>query len=442
MTSQAAVLSIGDELTLGQSAETNARWIAQELLGVGVMVIEHRTVADDRIAIARAMQELASRVGLVVVTGGLGPTEDDLTREALADAMGGVALVESASQRAILEARFARRALAMPRSNLRQACCPVGATLLENHHGTAPGISARVGAAKVFCSPGPPNEMQPMFVSHILPAARALVAESGGECAAVASVHACGLPESIAAERISALMDRGANPLAGTTASGAVVTARLRATGIAATDGHLERAACEVERAWGAYAFGRGEATLPGAVGELLVARGECVAVAESCTGGGIGQLMTSAEGSSAWFLGGWISYSNEFKREFLGVSDQLLQRHGAVSESVACAMAIGAAERSGARWGLSATGIAGPGGGTIEKPVGTLWIAVADRAAADGAPRTHAREFRFTGDRATIRSRASMIALQLVRFALMGVTLQSDLRLLAEVGHHSGVSR
>lgn len=439
MPARAAVLSIGDELTLGQTAESNARWISHELLRNGVMVIEHRTVADDRGAIARAMRELANHVPLVVVTGGLGPTEDDLTREALADAMGGVELIESAAQRAILEERFVRRAMAMPPSNRRQAFCPVGGAFLENNNGTAPGISAKIAAAHIFCLPGPPHEMQPMFAAHVVPTARALVAASGGEQIAVCSVHACGLPESLAAEKIRPMMLRGANPLAGTTASGAVVTARLRATGPAASDGELARAACAVERAWGAYVYGRDEVTLAQALGELLCARGECVAVAESCTGGGIGQLITTAAGSSAWFGGGWISYSNQFKSEFLGVPAQLFEQFGAVSESVACAMALGAAERAGARWGLSATGIAGPDGGSIEKPVGTLWIGVADRGGDGGAPHTHAREFRFAGDRATIRGRAAMIALQLLRLTLIG---QSEPRLLAEVGPRTSAPR
>ncbi|MSR69771.1 MAG: CinA family nicotinamide mononucleotide deamidase-related protein [Phycisphaerales bacterium] len=428
MTSRAAILSIGDELTLGQIAQSNSGWIAQELLGAGVTVVEHRTVADDRTAIARAMKELASQVALVVATGGLGPTEDDLTREALADAMDCVDLVESAYERRVLEERFARRGVTMPLSNLRQACCPAGAAFLANPNGTAPGITARVGSAQLFCLPGPPHEMQPMFIAHVIPAAHALVAASGGDSVALCAVHSCGLPESTAAEKIRALMGRGSNPLVGTTASGATVTARIRASGSVARSGGAQRAACDVEQAWGAYVFGRDETSLSQALGELLRIRRESVALAESCTGGGIGHLITSASGSSEWFAGGWISYSNQFKREFLGVAPQLLQQHGAVSAPVARAMAVAAAHQAGVRWGLSATGIAGPTGATNEKPVGTVFIAVADRAADGGAL---AREFRFTGDRATIRLRAATIALQVLRLALLE---QSELQLLGEV--------
>ena len=436
MTTRAAVLSIGDELTLGQIAECNARWIAHELLRVGVIVSEHRTVADDRSAIAAAITALANQVALVIVTGGLGPTEDDLTREGVADALGGARqvegqLAECPQARTQIEQRFATRGIAMPLSNLRQAQCPVGATLLKNLHGTAPGIAAQIDRAHLFCLPGPPHEMQLMFTTHVLPLALSLVQDAGGAAVGVCAVHSCGLSESLAAQRIHALMVRTANPLAGTTASCHVVTARIRATGNAAIDGSLQRAACEVERAWGVYAFGRDEMTLAEALGEVLRARGECVAVAESCTGGGIGQSMTSAPGSSEWFDGGWISYRDDFKCEFLGVDEKLLQACGAVSEQVACAMALGAAQRANTRWGVSATGIAGPTGGTHDKPIGTVWIAVADRAPGVDGISTRAREFRFSGNRASIRQSTCTTAVQLVRLAALG---HAELRLSSEL--------
>jgi len=192
----------------------------------------------------------------------------------------------------------------------------------------------------------------------------------------------------------------------------------------------------EVEHAWAPYVFGRDETTLAQALGEILLRTNDQIAVAESCTGGGIGAFLTSAAGSSSWFGGGWITYSNEMKSRLLGVPPDLFGLHGAVSESVACAMALGAAERANARFAVSVTGIAGPDGGTETKPVGTVWIAVADRSETNPSKRVNARSFLFTGDRATIRERTVRVAVQLVRLAAIG---QSNVPVLWEVPKFSG---
>ena len=439
MSLRAAVLSIGDELTLGQIAERNAGWIAQEFLRHGVLVFEHRTVRDDRESIASALLQLAGESEIIVVTGGLGPTDDDLTREALADALGGVDLVEDAHSRAALRQRFEERGRPMPAMNAKQALCPVGARCIANPNGTAPGLSARIGQSLVFCLPGPPNEMQPMIRSDVLPIIDSLVGAAGGVQSSVCAIHSCGLPESVAAERIRPMMDRSANPLAGTTASGAIVTARIRATGSAAHDGSIERAVQEIERAWAPYVFGRDETTLAHAVGEVLMRTKDKVVVAESCTGGGIGAFFTSAAGSSEWFSGGWITYSNEMKVRMLGVAPELIEADGAVSQSVACAMALGAAIRANVRFAVSATGIAGPEGGTESKPVGTVWLAVADRRETNPSNITRARRFVFPGDRATVRERTVRVAAQLVRLAAIG---ESDVPVLWEVPMSAESSR
>ena len=431
MTPRAAVLSIGDELTRGQCAETNGRWISEQLLEAGVMVVELRTVGDDREAIAKALRAFSGSVDLVVATGGLGPTHDDLTREGLAEAMGGVALEERAKARAVIEARFAQRGQPMPPSNLRQALCPAGAQHLENAHGTAPGIVSVVHRTQVYCLPGPPHEMRPMFVREVVPSATALVACSGARAPGICTIHACGLPESLAAELIQPLMNRKANPMVGTTASGALVSARICAVADAAHDGSLERTACEIERAWGDYAFGRGSTTIAHALGETLASRGESIAIAESCTGGLIGQLITSVPGSSGWFTGGWISYSDDFKQSSLGVDREIVRSHGAVSEQTACAMAVAAATRANAQWSVSATGIAGPTGGTLNKPIGTVWIGIAGRVNRSGEVGVFARQFRFGGEREQIRIRAATTALQLARLAILG---RADVRLLSQV--------
>jgi len=416
----AAVLSIGDELVLGQITERNGGWLSAELLKLGLMVNEHRTVADDRLAICSALREMASRGALVVVTGGLGPTDDDLSREALADALG-VELEEDGRALQNLLDVYRRRGRPMPVMNRKQALRPSGTRCIDNPHGTAPGIAARLGQSEVFLLPGPPNEMRPMFHDVVAPAVLGITARAGGLQIATASVHSCGLPESAAAQLIRPLMERGTNPLVGTTASGAVVTARIRAMGVAATDGALERAVQEVERAWAPYAFGRDGLTLPAALGEVLRRENAMLAVAESCTGGGVGAFVTSVPGSSCWFAGGFITYSNELKRELCGVSPALLAKHGAVSEEVARALAEGAADKCKCRFGLSVTGVAGPEGGSAEKPVGLVWVGLCDRGTGEAPVVTKARSFQLLGDRDTVRERIARVSLQWVRLAALG---------------------
>lgn len=421
MAVRAAVLSIGDELTIGQVAERNAQQISHALLELGVIVDEHRCVGDDQAAIATALGELAVARNVVISTGGLGPTADDLTREALADAMGGVALEENDAERERLERRFASRGTAMPPINLRQALVPSGATAISNPNGTAPGLYAMVGGCLICCLPGPPAEMTPMLREAILPLIKAISKGEGAEGCSVWTVHSCGLSESEAAQRISALMARTSNPLVGTTASAAMVSARLRATGVAARDGSIQRVAAQVHEAWKPFVYGCNAETLEGAIGDCLSSSGEMVAVAESCTGGLLGGAMTSQGGSSRWFKGGWITYSNELKSSELGVSMDMINEHGAVSAQVAMAMALGAARRGNCRFGLSTTGIAGPTGGSDAKPVGSVFVGVADRAVPDSDGRVHARHFRFPGERDGVRQRAVRVALQVLRLHLVG---------------------
>jgi nicotinamide-nucleotide amidase len=304
--------------------------------------------------------------------------------------------------------------------NRKQALRPVGTQCIDNPHGTAPGIAARLGNAEVFLLPGPPNEMRPMFQDVVAPAVLGVTARAGGLQIATASVHSCGLPESAAAELIRPLMERGANPLAGTTASGAIVTARIRAMGNAAKDGALERAVQEVERAWAPYAFGRDGLSLPAALGEALHRERAMLAVAESCSGGGLGAFVTSVPGSSRWFAGGFITYSNELKRDLCGVPQATLAKHGAVSDEVARALAEGAAEKCNCRFGLSVTGVAGPDGGSAERPVGLVWVGLCDRGR--GQSSVKARSFQLLGDRETVRERIARVSLQWARLTALGV--------------------
>lgn len=423
----AAILSIGDELVLGDTLDRNAAWISARLAAMGISTLEHRTVGDDRAAIVEAFVALRARAGLVVSTGGLGPTRDDLTREALAEAIGGASeLVEDAQARADLEAWFASRGRPMPESNLRQALRPASARTLPNAHGTAPGLAFEADDRVIFALPGPPREMQPMFESEVAPR---LAAAARGQAIATESVHAFGEGESALAERLGELMDRGRNPSVGTAASPSRVTARIRATGPPAEAAAMAASmAEEVERRWRPFAYGRGEATLPEAAAASILAAGCTLSVAESCTAGLIGEMIVSVSGASRFFEGGWIVYSNALKVSQLGVPEAMLAAHGAVSEPVAAAMAMGAASRAGTGLALSVTGIAGPTGGSEAKPVGTVFIGLCDRRGGT----TQVRRFRFPGDRGDVRERTARSALAMVRLHLAGL---GGIRLLGEAG-------
>jgi nicotinamide-nucleotide amidase len=417
MAMRAAVLAIGDELVLGQVAERHAQVVSASLLDAGFTTHEHRTVPDDLEAIVAALRELARSSDLLIVTGGLGPTDDDLTRQALARALGGERLVEDDDARSALLRRFQHRGAVMPQLNLRQTLRPESARTLPNPHGTAPGLAVLLGTTRVYCLPGPPNEMEPMLRGHVLPELVASAPRGAGSEVRTMAVHTCGLAEAEVAQRLGALMDRNANPLVGTTASAALVSARVRAWGSATTDGSFESVTDEVRRRLAPFVYGDGTATLAGAVGALLLARGERLALAESCTGGLVGELLTSVAGSSRWFAGGWIVYSNELKKSQLNVSEATLAGEGAVSAACAREMAIGAAQSAETRWGVSITGIAGPDGGSAEKPVGTVWVGLVDRKAEQLA---QARHFRIQGDREGVRTRAARLALQWLHMELV----------------------
>ena len=408
---RAAILSVGDELVLGTTLDTNSRTLSSALREAGLDVVEHRTVADDRAAIAAAIRALASTVDVVISTGGLGPTDDDLTRDALNDLTdAGAPQVEDAVARTDLDAWFAGRGRPMAAINLRQALRPKSVRIVRNLGGTAPGLAATLGTCRVFCLPGPPREMIPMFESDVLPAVR----PAGAPAITKRTLGTFGIGESALAERLGSRMTRGREPAVGTTASGSVVSIQVVARGAdAAARAEHEMAACAGDAS--PYAFGSEDATLASALLEECRARGRTLAVAESCTGGIVGGMLTAVAGSSDVFLGGWITYSNEMKSAQLGVDPQLIALHGAVSRETVLAMAAGACARSGATLAVSISGVAGPGGGSAEKPVGTVWIAVHDAVSGTG----RARRFEYPGPRDIIRDRSAKTALQLARWAL-----------------------
>lgn len=411
----AAILSIGDELIAGEIVDRNARWLADRLAERTVTTIQMRVVPDDRDAIALAVGQLCEQADVVLLTGGLGPTADDLTRAALGDALTpGTELVTDPEALSHLERCFKGRAGRMPRSNLAQALRPEGTCCIPNPHGTALGIAGRLGGCLVFALPGPPPELHPMFTDHVAPK---LADSPQRPVRLTATVHAYGLGESVADELLGSDLHRR-RPRVGITTSASIVTARVRC------DGPQPQAAAELEALvekvvdrWTPWAFGRDDQTLEQCVAALLDRSGRTLATAESCTGGLLGSMIVATSGASRHYLGGWVTYTDALKTSQLGVPESLLRAHGAVSEQVAAAMAVGALQRSGADESLAVTGIAGPEGGSPDKPVGTVYIA---HGRAGDSPRTSCRRFRFPGDRSTVRDRAAKSALQMLRLALL----------------------
>lgn len=411
--SRAVIVSIGDELVTGQTVDTNSAWLSRELAGIGVSVVRHVTVADDAAATTRAMRESADDAGWVVVTGGLGPTPDDLTRQAVADLLGETLEVRDEALAQIQE-RFDRMGRTMAAVNRRQAEAPPSADLIVNPNGTAPGLQWKFGGATFFALPGVPREMWAMFADSVAPVVRAGVGD--GAALLVATLHTFGVGESDLAERLGGLLDRGGNPQVGTTASAGSVSVRIyaRADTQAEARRMLEAKADEVIERLGKLCLGRDDATLESVVGQMLREQGQTLATAESCTGGLVAKMITDVPGSSGWFIGGFVTYSDGQKVSHLGVKPATLEQFGAVSEQVAGEMASGARFATGADWAVALTGIAGPDGGSEAKPVGLVWIGL---AGPDGV-RVH--RVIFPGDRETVRLRSARTALNLLRRALL----------------------
>jgi nicotinamide-nucleotide amidase len=417
---KATLLSVGDELALGQTVDTNTAWMSQQLAGIGIDVVLHQTVPDDQAAIERAILAAASIAPLLVVSGGIGPTDDDLTRQALAAVLQAPLELDE-SWLARLHEFWHKRGRAMPEMNRIQAMIPRGATMIENTAGTAAGMFATVSGCEVFVLPGVPKEMKIMFERDVLPRVRA---RGGGATIASRTLHTFGLGESAVAELLGDLMARGRNPSVGTTVSGGVVSVRINArfdTPNQARDA-LDQAATLCRHKLGHLVYGQDDDTLPAVVNRLLIDRRATVTTAESCTGGLLAKYLTDVAGSSACFRVGFVVYHNQAKYERLGVNLEMLNVYGAVSEPVVDAMARGARRLAKATYALAISGIAGPDGGSPTKPVGTVCIALT--YPQDDDPRetgTLMRTFNFPGDREMIRDRAAKMALALLRFRLLG---------------------
>jgi nicotinamide-nucleotide amidase len=414
----AVILSIGNELTLGQTVDTNSAWLSQQLAAVGVRVQMHATVADELEPIRAMFDRAAREADLVLVSGGLGPTEDDLTRQALAAAMG-VPLELHPPSMDHIRAFFARRNRSMPESNVVQAMFPVRSTPIENTCGTAPGIRARLHRADVFVMPGVPREMKVMFERSVLPE---LKTATGQSVLIARTINTYGAGESDIGARIVDLMERGRNPTVGTTAQQTIIGVRIHAFGRTRDEARhlLDADAAEIRQRLGTLVFGEDHETLADAVARLLIARKGTVVTAESCTGGLVAKSLTDIPGSSAYFLNGFITYANESKTRFLEVPAGLIRERGAVSAPVAECMATNARRISGSDYAISVTGIAGPEGGTAQKPVGLVFFGL---AYADGCD-VHERRLGSEMMREEIRDRARKFALNMLRLKLVEATV------------------
>jgi len=403
------ILSTGDELLTGQVVDTNSAWLMDRLWDLGVMVRRKTLVGDDRGDLVAALAETTGRADLVVMSGGLGPTEDDLTAECVASALG-VPLVEDAASLAAIRARFEKLGRLMTPNNAKQARFPAKAEILPNRWGTAPGFRVRLGRGELMCLPGVPVEYRGLCEEAVLP----FVAARLGSKVAARLVKLIGIPESHADEAMRPVMDapENAGVRFGYRAHWPEIHVKWSAAGPDA-EVHASRILESVRRVFGEAIFAEGKEELASLVVERLKARGERVALAESCTGGLLAEMVTSVPGASKVFDLGVVAYANDVKSALLGVPSEKIARHGAVSSEVACAMAEGARLRGGATYGLGITGVAGPDGGTPEKPVGTVHLAV---ARAGG---TKASEHHFFGDRRRVRLTAAYFALNELRLLL-----------------------
>ncbi|HXF82166.1 MAG TPA: competence/damage-inducible protein A [bacterium] len=409
---RAEIISVGTELLLGQIVDTNAAYLAQELADLGIDVYFKQTVGDNIARVQDAVRLALSRADVVLITGGLGPTEDDLTVEAVAGVVGDD-LVRNEEVADHVRRFFESRGRVPPESVYKQALVPRRARIIPNRRGTAPGIHLETDGRMIFIMPGVPYEMRGMMTDYVVPYLRE---RAGGERIGSLVLRVTGEGESAVEARIKDLIHGTAPTIAPYAKLGEVhlrITAKGPPEDVAA---QLARGEALVRERLGDLVYGVNDQTLEEVVGGLLTGRGRTLAVAESCTGGLLAQRITSVPGSSAYFLEGIVAYSNRSKIARLGVAPELLDRHGAVSGEVAEAMAAGARQRAEADLALAITGIAGPSGGTPDKPVGLVYIALAH---AGGVSHRRLMLGPEAG-RAGIRHLAAQAALNLLRLHLL----------------------
>jgi nicotinamide-nucleotide amidase len=408
-----AVLSIGTELTRGELVNSNAAWLGAELTGLGFDVVEHAVVDDDVGRIVDTLRRLASSSNVVVSTGGLGPTTDDLTTDAVARALG-VKMIRDEASLEHIRRRFEKFGRTMTPSNEKQADFPEGADILPNPIGTAPGFGVRIGETVAYFMPGVPQEMQRMFEEQVTPRVRALAPNTLFQL----KLRTFGLSESAVGDRLAGVEATFPGSVIGYRAHYPEIEVKVlvRGPSRASARDTCERAILEVRTRLGSYVYGEADDTFPGVVGRELRGRNYTLAIAESCTGGLVGHMLTREPGASDFLLLDAVTYANSAKTQVLGVDESTIRWHGAVSSEVAEAMARGARRVAGSDLALSLTGIAGPSGGSDDKPVGTVFIAV---ARPDGG--LAMQQKLFHGSRHQIQTMASYVGLQMVREACGG---------------------
>ena len=411
MTPSAEIICVGTELLLGDILNSNAQFLAQQLAALGIAHYYQTVVGDNPQRLQRAIATACQRSRILIFTGGLGPTPDDLTTEAIAQFFD-APLVEHPEIVADIEQKFAQRGRVMAANNRKQALLPAGAAVLTNRVGTAPGLIWQpVPELLLMTFPGVPSELRTMWTEVAAPYLR----DRGWSTQTIVSqtLKFWGISESSLAEQVADCL-ASQDPMVAPYANRGSVKLRVSARG-ATTAEALAKTEPMVQRIrdrLGADCYGLDDDTLPVVVGRSLQAQGETLAVAESCTGGGLGQLLTAVAGSSAYFLGGVIAYDNRIKAALLGVSIETLQQFGAVSHETAKEMAIGARDRLGSTWAISLTGVAGPGGGTADKPVGLVYAGI---AGPDGVT-THEMRLGSQRDREWIRHVSANTALDFLR--------------------------
>jgi nicotinamide-nucleotide amidase len=410
-----SIVTIGNEILTGHTVNTNAAYLAERLLSIGTIVVSNHTVGDDVGQIVRTLKAAAKEADCILVTGGLGATSDDLTREAAAKLLG-VKLLFRKELMEKIEDFFARRNVRMPENNKRQANLPAGTKVIENKIGSAPGFKGRYKGTAIYVMPGVPGEMKKMFDEAVLPEIKEK--QTGKEFIVIRKVNCFGAGESRIAEEITDMCRRTRNPVINFTVSCGVVTLHITATGISLRQAG-KKADEDVKiltKRLGNLVYGVGEESLAMVLGRRLAERKMTIATAESCTGGLIASMLTEMPGASEYFKYGWVTYSNDAKKSELGVPVRIIKRYGAVSEQTAEAMAEGARKKAKADIALAVTGIAGPTGGTKKKPIGLVYITVAMKG------RQETQRFIFSGDRDFIRHRAAKTAFNMARLAILKI--------------------